>query len=94
VLLITNEDLPEWLLSNARLVRSARLDQPSYLDREILARAAGLFTPVTIEELCRPFAPLGFRSVARLLYAGHLRQIEPGIIEPETVVVAVAPLSN
>ena len=94
VLLINNEDLPEWLLSNARLVRSARLDQPSSLDREIADRAADLFAPVTIDELCRPFAPLGFRSVARLLYSGHLRQLEPGLIEPHTVVVAVAPLSN
>ena len=75
VLLVTNEDLPEWLVSNARLIRSSRMDKPSSYDAAIAERAAGLFEPVTIEELCRPFAPFGFRSVARLLYAGLLRQV-------------------
>ena len=94
VLLVTNEDLPEWLVSNARLIRSSRMDKPSSYDAAIAERATGLFEPVTIEELCRPFAPFGFRSVARLLYAGLLRQVTPGLIEPETLVVAATPRSN
>lgn len=94
VILITDEDLPEWLVANCRLLRSARLDKPSALDAEIARRAAMLFEPVSIEELCRPFAPRGFRSVARLLFAGELRQVAPGLIEPETLVVAAAHQSN
>lgn len=88
VLLITQEDLPEWLVSNARLIRSARLDKPCARDAGILERAKSLFGPVSIEELCQPFAPFGARSVARLLYSRQLRQVEPGLIEPDTMVVA------
>lgn len=90
VLLITDEDLPEWLVSNARLIRSARLDKPCARDADILERAKSSFGPVSIEELCRPFAPFGARSVARLLYSRQLRQVEPGLIEPETLVMATS----
>ncbi|KFL25497.1 hypothetical protein JP74_18505 [Devosia sp. 17-2-E-8] len=90
VMLITEEDLPEWLVANARLIRSARLDKPCARDGAILERAKSSFEPMSIEELCRPFAPFGARSVARLLYSRDLRQVEAGLIEPTTMVVATA----
>lgn len=94
VLLITEEDLPEWLVSNARFIRSARLDKPSQIDDAIADRAKTFFDPISIEELCRPFAPRGARSVARLLYSGDLRQVEPGLIGPDTLVISAAPRGN
>lgn len=90
VLLITKDDMPEWLVANARLIRSSRLDKSTTRDQAILQHALTLPEPVSIEELCGSFAPYGARSVARLLHAGHLRQIEAGLIGPTTMVVATA----
>lgn len=87
VVLVTNEDLPAWLVSNARLIHSARLDPPCEYDALIAARAAEMAYPVTIAELTAPWAPRRPRSVARLIYQGLLRQVQPGLIEPSTLVV-------
>lgn len=88
VCLVTDEDLPAWLVSNARLIHAVRLDRACELDEEVAARAEAIFEPVSIAELCSPWAPRGPRSVARLIFAGRIRQLHRGLIEPATMVVA------
>lgn len=91
VTLMTDEDLPAWLVANARLIHSSRLDEaPGFnadsaeckalvvgVDADVLERAQEFDEPVTIEHLLEPIGDEGFRAVARLIFAGHLQQAEP-----------------
>lgn len=86
VVLITKGDMPEWLVSNARLIRSCRMEQPNDDDEAIEAFAANTTGPISVHELCKAAAPRGFRAVARLIFRGVLQQVSPGLIKPETLV--------
>jgi hypothetical protein len=89
VRLVTEADMPGWLVYNARLFHSVRQDPLNGLDDLVVARARELDHLVTIEELLRPFQG-GFRSAARLLFEGKLISLNPERVVPETLVKAVS----
>lgn len=87
VVLLTAIDMPAWLLSNASLIRSSRLEPAGYLDEQVLERARSIGRPVAVRELLAPF-DRGLRAVARLIYAMKLGQVEPGLLCRDAIVVA------
>ncbi|GLQ56554.1 hypothetical protein [Devosia nitrariae] len=87
--LVTEADMPFWLVHNARLFHSVRQDSDTHLDQLVLARAQGLNRDVSIEDLVAPFQG-GFRSTARLLFDGKLASVVPEAIFPETMVKATS----
>lgn len=90
VRLVTEADMPAWLVHNARLFHSVRQDPTNHLDEQVHARAVELACDLPISELLSPFDG-GFRSAARLLFSGRLVSVKPERIFPETEVRA-APL--
>lgn len=91
VVLITDEDLPAWLVANARLIHSARLDEaPGFnadtatcravladIDAIVADRAAEFTEPVSVSTLLQPIGEHGFRAVPRLIFKGVLAQVQP-----------------
>jgi hypothetical protein len=90
VVLLTDEDMPAWLVANARLIHSARLDEaPGFnadaatcvspltgLDAVVADRAGQFADPVPVSTLLEPIGEEGFRSVARLVFKGVLAPVE------------------
>lgn len=85
---VTETDLPQWALSNARLIQSVRNDGV-WEQLEGMKEAIRLLSePMTISELCVPFGGTGkvFRSVAKMIFDRELVLVEPGEIDVGSVV--------
>jgi hypothetical protein len=80
---VTEADLPQWALANARLIQSVRNDGV-WAEIDGLKDAIRLLLePVKISDLCLPFGGTGkvFRSVAKLIFDRDLVLVEPGEID-------------
>lgn len=88
VCLITERDLPRWVISNAQLICSALLDPIQEVDQQLAAAAQLAQAPLTIADLSRGFGGPGkiTRPVARLIHRQVFIQIAPGLISPDTVI--------
>lgn len=88
VRLVTERDLPRWLISSCQLICSAMLDPIQDLDPQLALAAQLAKAPLTISDLSRGFGGPGkiTRAAARLIHRQVLIQIAPGLIGPETVV--------
>ncbi len=86
--LVTDEHMPAWLVSNARLFHSVRFDVARSVEDDIVRYARDVQTPLTINELAMPFGGTArvFRAVVRQMFAGNLKQSAPGLISPTTLV--------
>ncbi|MFC5507077.1 hypothetical protein [Bosea massiliensis] len=86
--LVTDEHMPSWLVSNARLFHSVRFDVARTVEEEIVRYADELRVPVSIRELASPFGGTSkvFRAIVRQIFCGNLKQSAPGLISPTTVV--------
>lgn len=87
-ILVTEEHLPPWLVSNARLFHSVRFDVARTVEDDIVAYAKELGTSISIRELSLPFGGTAkvFRAVARQIFFENLKQLAPGLISPMTLV--------
>lgn len=87
-ILVTEEHLPPWLVSNARLFHSVRFDVPRTVEDDIVAYAKEAGAALTIGELASPFGGTArvFRAVVRQIFFENLKQLAPGLISPLTLV--------
>lgn len=88
VLLVTELDLPMWLVKNASLILSARSDAPRAVERDIENFAINAGTALTIRQLTMPFGGPGavMRAAVRLIYECRLRLVRPDLITAGTLV--------
>lgn len=89
VQLVTEQDLPQWAIANYRLFHSVRNDFERLFEGEMRKAARSLRTPQSIDAFARPWggSKTVFRTVVHLIFAGALKQIEPGEINESTVVI-------
>lgn len=89
VLLVTELDLPMWLVKNASLILSARTDAPRAVERDIEDFAIRAGTALTIRQLTTPFGGPGavMRAAVRLIYECRLRLVRPALIDASALVL-------
>ena len=85
---ITNEDMPEYQVRNARMFRKVRLERRTWVDDDLRTIAPGLLEPVMIRELTAMLGGgrLAFRPVVRAIFYGTLEPLSDGFIDPFTLV--------
>lgn len=95
VLLVTELDLPMWLVKNASLILSARNDAPRAVERDLENFAIEAGKALTIRQLTAPFGGPGaaLRAAVRLIYARRLKLVRPDLITATTLVLANRPAS-
>lgn len=88
VVLVTELDLPNWLVKNASLILSARTDAPRPVERDIEKLALSVGTALTIGQLTEPFGGPGavMRAAVRLIYECRLRLVRPALIDASALV--------
>ncbi|WP_148663494.1 hypothetical protein [Bosea vaviloviae] len=89
VLLVTELDLPMWLVKNASLILSARTDAPRSVERDIEDYALSVGGALTIRQLTTPWGGPGavMRAAVRLIYQRRLRLIRPALIDASALVL-------